>query len=647
MTLLRGLVSPGVHLVARYRLAGKFALVGAVFLLSLGWLTLEMVRTQNETIAFARQERQGVVYLHELRRVFQAALGSDPGSGGSGGSAALDGLAAVDAKMGADLQTGEHLQRVRRQWDASGLASGKAAAQGASDLRRPLLDELLALNGQVGDTSNLILDPDIDSYYTMDLVLLKVLQFQSIDHDMQRLAQQAAQARTLAPGARTQLSVLTVELQGLLDGFRDDIRDSKAFSTAAVKARLAGPAAGLLKQSDAMLELVQKRVAGENVLATVDEATEAGRRAIESGFQFYDAAGPTLDDLLQARIHQRNIVKYRDLAITALGILLSLYLFLALYLYMNQAFGGLTQLASALEAGDLTQRLESPGQDEIGRMTAGFDQVSLHFRKIFGNFSGVANQLAAASVELASGAEQVSRTVTSLSKTSLEQQEANHSVSASMRELHQSIDAVATHVAAIQQETSASVERVREGDAAQGRIVLAMDEIRDNAEGTRKAVVLIRDIARQTNLLSLNAAIEAAKAGAQGKGFAVVAEEINKLARHSGEAAKEIEKFVEASHQAVDRGTSKVGSVTQSLNDLHARIDATAGKVESIHALTSTQAVTSASVATQVDQNDAAAKLNAAGSQELAQAVEEFAHTSSELGRMADQLATDIKGYRF
>jgi len=636
MTMQSCMLSPGIRLVASLRLIWKFALVGVVFILCLGWLTLELVRTQNETIAFAQQERLGMVYLRDLRQVLQEALTARAGRP----APALDRLVATDAKS-QELQASAHLARVRAAWEQA-RNSGKAAP----DPWRPVLDELLALNSQVGDTSNLILDPDIDSYYTMDLTLLKVFQLQSLIHDIQFLARQSSGGQTLSGADRTQLVVLTGEMSGLLDGFRDDIRDSKAFSTPMVKEQLAKPASGFLAQSDALLALVKNRVAGTGEEARPEALDQAGTQTIDSGFQFYDQASGVLDTLLQTRIHGRNVVKYRDFAIAVGGVLLSFYLFLALYLSMNRAFTDLKGLASAMADGDLTWRLEVASRDEIGQVTAGFDHLAQRFRKIFADFTTIANRLAAASEELSSCAEEVSRTASSLSETAMEQEKANQSVGEAMIKLNDSIDSIGGHVKAIQRETAGSVARMGEGDTAQQATTAAMVEILANTQQTRKALAVIHDIARKTNLLSLNAAIESARAGAHGKGFAVVAQEINKLAENSRTAAKDIDGFIEASYEAVERGKSTVDAVAGVLGGIRSQIIATAGKVDDIYTLSAQQTLTRTGVATQVEQSEGATKLNAIASKELVEAVDEFAQTASDLGRMADQLAAEMAGFK-
>jgi methyl-accepting chemotaxis protein len=535
--MLRGLLNPGVRFLARCRLAGKFALVAAVFLFSLGWLTQEMVRAQNEIIDFTQQEQRGLGYLMDLRRVLQDALAPSLRPGAS----SLETLAASDGRLRADLQTGQHLQRIQELWNQAG-------AKGEADPHRALLDEILALNSQVGDTSNLILDPDLESYYTMDVVLLKLFQLQSLDHDAVRLAQQAVQAKALAPKDRTQLAVLAVQIQELLDGFRDDIRDTKAFNSPLVRSRLREPAAGFLKQQEGLLTLVQERVAGPSLAATAEEVDRTGRLAMDSGFQFYDLASPVLGDLLQTRIHQRNVVKYRDLAIAAGGLLLCLYLFLALYQFMNQSFGGMLQLASALEAGDLTQRLETSAQDEIGQVTRAFDHVTSHFRTTISLVSEVTGRIYIHGGTITSSMEQQASFATELSSSVVE-------IASTMEEFSSTATQIAQHSQGVAERADRTLEETRHGAAEVESLANKINNINQGIKNSlveildlgrksteiNKVMEIINDIANQTKLIAFNAALEAASAGESGKRFGVVALEIRRLADSVVESTGEIE----------------------------------------------------------------------------------------------------------
>jgi methyl-accepting chemotaxis protein len=629
------LLSPGVRLVARCPLAWKFALVGVVFTFCLGWLAVEMVRTQNEVITFADQERAGVAYLGALHGGLQAALAPGPDPGGL----ALDRLAAVDGQLGIRLGTGDHLRKLRAAW-------APAAAGSREDPRAPVLQEILALNSLVGDTSQLILDPDIDSYYVMDMVLLKVPQVQVLVRQMRWLAEAVVREGVLAAGDRTRLVVLSGQAQGLLDGIRDDVRDDKAFSNPSVKARLEGPVVAFLARCDAWLAVIRDRVAGADLSATLVDVEGGERRPIEAGFQLQETASQVLDTLLEARIHQRTVVKARDQTLAAAGILAGFYLFLALYRYMEGEFARLRRLATALEGGDLTQRLQPANRDELGQVALAFDQVAARFAGEFGSFAGIAAQVAAASEQLSASAREVTRTAAGLSRTAQQQHGANRSVGEAMRDLHRAVDAVGDNLAAIRRQAVGSVERVRDGEAARVEIDRAMAKIRTNSQETHKAVGYIQSIARQTNLLSFNAAIEAAKAGGHGKGFAVLAGEIAKLARHSGDAAREIDGFVSASRDAVQDGETTVAAFTQALAALRGQIDQTAEQVEGIHELAAKQTTTGAQVAAQVEQNDAAAKQTAEAARELTDNMEEFSRTALDLGRLAEQLSGSLNRYR-
>jgi methyl-accepting chemotaxis protein len=157
---------------------------------------------------------------------------------------------------------------------------------------------------------------------------------------------------------------------------------------------------------------------------------------------------------------------------------------------------------------------------------------------------------------------------------------------------------------------------------------------------------VIQGLARQTNLLSLNAAIEAAKAGAQGKGFAVVAEEVRILAERSGQSAKEIEVTINDMKEAVSEGATSVDVTLHHLEAIRDRISQVSGSIHEIGSLSQGQARTSQDVGRLMNQTATRLDQNATATHQLAATVQEVARTSEDLSRVAETLKETVQRFK-
>mgnify|MGYP002423593320 FL=1 len=286
--------------------------------------------------------------------------------------------------------------------------------------------------------------------------------------------------------------------------------------------------------------------------------------------------------------------------------------------------GEISEVLGAIAKGDLTQETQQ-------NYTGDFLAIKKSLDSILGALNQTMGQFAASAGHVSDGADQVSASAQTLAQGATEQASAVTEISttiadisAGARETSNAAEEVGQFVNQAGAQLGVSIENVKE-------LSVSMDRISEESKQIGTIIATIENIAFQINILSLNAAVEAARAGAAGRGFAVVAEEISSLASKSDEAAKATKELIESSAATIVEGGKAMNRVTEALGRTGELAGNVTVKMEQVVDAVEKQTVAMEQVSTGVEQISAVVENNSATSQECAAASEELSSQSSML----------------
>jgi methyl-accepting chemotaxis protein len=499
---------------------------------------------------------------------------------------------------------------------------------------------------QVSAGSTLVLDPQLDTYNTMDSTTNRALIVMDDSGQALDLASLIEAGKVADPeSARIQLAIL----QGNI---------SSAAST--IDAEYDG-AYGVTEWSGYRHTVDASRRSLDRSVASVTRALGRAVRGDTSGADDAQLAGgvrktsaqlsqsglPALDELLQQRIDQFRSEEHTVYALVTLGVLIAAYLFVGIVRSVARSAGNLEEVLDAAAEGDFDVAADAQGSDELAHALASAAKMQGQLRAIHeavarnaAALTDASGRLTEISQTMAAGAEETAAQAGVASTASDEVSAHAATVAAGIEQMQATIGEIshgaqeaattATDAVQVARSTETTIERLGESSAEIANVI-----------------DLITSIASETNMLALNATIEAARAGESGKGFAVVASEVKDLAAGTAHAAEEIKDRVGRIQDDTKDAVAAIRRVAEVVDAINTTQETIASSVEEQHATAaeiarsvSEVASSSGEIAQNVEGVASATQQTASGANATQLAAEELAGLANELRQIMARTGT-------
>ncbi|QIR13744.1 HAMP domain-containing methyl-accepting chemotaxis protein [Shewanella aestuarii] len=353
--------------------------------------------------------------------------------------------------------------------------------------------------------------------------------------------------------AKSKLSHIHMQGNGVID---NDVLQDLTTETDKVFSLLSGSSSIITIKSQ---QLTHDATAAEALSETLKSATNANNKMTELANaiqRFTDTISTNAIEVIDSAVVTTMIV--------VLGaILVAIFVSIAVVRPLTRSLGQVNQALNVLASGDLTHKLDDSGHDEFAELSKNCNRLVDSLRSLITGIVDRSNQLAAAAEETSAitsqttigiqeQKSQVDQVATATTELNSSAQQVSMSADQALDQIKQA-DQETQHMRALAEESKQTILALAEEVSKAGTVI---NKLHTDSASIGSILDVIRGIAEQTNLLALNAAIEAARAGEQGRGFAVVADEVRSLASRTQDSTREIQQMIEVLQQGAQEAVA-------------------------------------------------------------------------------------------
>ncbi|MDX1957474.1 MAG: methyl-accepting chemotaxis protein [Leptospiraceae bacterium] len=570
--------------------------IGILLIPILGLLYLT-ITTQNRAINFGDKEVIGINYNLPVILLMNSVMRSKIlfNDNWSDKETKLKFLKADEEKIDAMHKKFGKILQTEKELDAfnSSMLDFNQAKTTEDSLKSisKVIDSLSKLNQIAGDTSNLILDPDLDSYYLMDATLLKL---PSILLRLDKIFSLAISEK-MSPSVDVRKELLLTLI--LLS---EDIKLTKTSYELAIKynknlfGELNDETQTFFKDIESFQELTNETYSKESTKEGFDKLQTKAISVLDSISKLYQLTAFSQRSLIEKRVNEFQLEQRFSLIIVILIILLAMILQRSIVHSIADPVENAVVKFESMASGKLNERIDYNSKDEIGKLSISIDKfmnnlssiirliidiseknldASKGMDKISKEISDSVNTQAAGSEETTAALEEISVTFDNIAASISREANDILEIGSLCRKIIDSNKIVSKQIETLAQISASSSNEAERSSGTVGKATASMEEIKRVTQEIGKILSIIREISKQTHLLSLNASIEASRAGEGGKGFAVVAEEISKLSEKTSQSVAQIKSLIDETETAISDGTESVSKAVEFLKSVTININ--------------------------------------------------------------------------